>query len=387
MPAKLPKRLERAALAFVDLFDGGAVATAPKSEFQIFGPGVNSSVKGDFLFDDQAAAMVMAAYHEHGVDLTIDYDHHTLYVDRGVKAVSAGWFGLDLRDGALWATNVRWNPPALAHFSNGEYRYFSPLFDYDKKTGRIEKLINNALLNTPALFGIDALMAAGSLSQTTDDTEDQMDLKEALDRITELERQNAASTERIKTLEGQTATAALSATVGLAPTAGTDEIRGKVVALTGFRKEVMTLVGKDTDAAALGALTGLMEKAAAEPELRSKLEKAETAALSATWAQHLDGLSTKGEDGKHLPPAKREKAEKMALSFGGGKLTAAGIEAAKEYVAEMLVVASDGTGAGDKQAKGTVALSATEQEIAQRTGSDPKKVIEYKQRRLEGGRS
>lgn len=134
----------------------------PPTEFRIFRRGVNSSVKGDFLFDDQAAQLVMAAYREHGVDVSIDFDHHTLAAASGVKAVAAGWFSLDLRDGELWACNVRWTPNAAAHLQTGEYRYFSPLFDCDPKTGRVEKLVNAGLTNTPALHDLEALVAASA---------------------------------------------------------------------------------------------------------------------------------------------------------------------------------------------------------------------------------
>lgn len=134
----------------------------PPTEFRIFRRGLNSSVKGDFLFDDQAAALTMGAFEEHRVDLTIDFDHHTLAAGSGVKAVSAGWFGLELRDGELWATNVRWTDEGAADLRAGRYRYFSPLFDFEADTGRIKKLINNALTNTPALYDIEALVAASS---------------------------------------------------------------------------------------------------------------------------------------------------------------------------------------------------------------------------------
>lgn len=387
MPAKPAKKPRTSALALVDLFDGlgaGANPKAPPSEFRIFKRGVNSSVKGDFLFDDQAAELVMAAYAEHGVELTIDYDHHTLLTGSGVKAISAGWFALELRDGDLWACNVRWTPAATAHLEAGEYRYMSPLFHSDMQTGRIEKVLDVALTNTPALFDIDALVAASAHSHTGG--EDQMDpkLKEALDLVAELQRQAAAKDAQIRSLEGQTAAVALSATVGLATTATPDEVRTRVVALASFRKDVLAIAGKDSDHLAVAALTAMKEQAAEAGTLRTKAEEAETAALSAEFKSYLDQLSVVGQDGKHLPPAKRTKAEAMALSIGGGKLTRNGVEAAKEYIAEMTVVA-EGAGTGEKPKAGTVALSAMELEIAAKTGSDPKQLIKHKERRQAGG--
>jgi phage I-like protein len=373
MPAK-PRRsqLRRAALtSAIDLFVGG---DAPPTEFRIFSAGINSSTKGDFLFDEEAAAMVMASARRHGVDFTIDYDHHTLRTAQGVKAVSAGWFGLELRQGELWATNVRWNPDALEHLAKREYRYFSPLFDWDSKNGRITELINNALTNTPALHELEALVAASS---TTDTEGEDMDpkLKEALDRITELERLSSAKDERIRSLEGQNTTVALSAAVGLASTAGSEEIRGKIVALAGFRKDVLAIAGKDSDGAAIGALSAMKEQAGEVATLRDQVEKAQTAALSADFKAHLDGLSTVGVDGKFLSPAKRKKAEALAQKLGGGKLTPAGVEAAKEYVVDML---EPGSGGGGDEGKGNdgvakpkgnlMALSQQQKDVARRLG-------------------
>jgi phage I-like protein len=384
MPAKLPKKSARC-LSLVELFDPGeSAAKTPPAEFRIFKRGVNSSVKGDFLFDDQAAEMVMASYRQRGIDVTIDYDHQTLATKAGVQAISAGWINLDVREGDLWATNVRWTDRAKAYLEAGEYRYFSPLFNSDEQTGRVEEILDVALTNTPALFDIEALVAASAHTNPNGGNEMDPKLQEALNRIAELERQTVAKDAQIRALEGHGATVALSAAVGLTASATADEVRSRVVALTAFHKDVLGLVGKDTDATALGALTAMKEKAEAEPGLREKLEKAEATALSASWGAHLDGLSTKGEDGKFLPPAKRKKAEEMALDLGGGKLTALGIEKAKGYAAEMLVMA-DGAGEGDKSRRTSVALSQQEIEIAQRSGSSIEGLTKYKEKKLAAG--
>lgn len=359
----------------------------PPTEFKIFPMGVVSSLKGEFLFDDRAAGMVMAAAQDHGVDFTIDYDHHTLHTSNGVKAISAGWFNLALRDDGLYAVNVSWTPDADKHLRAGEYRYFSPLFNWDDGSGRITSLINNALTNTPAIDGLEALVAASAIPNINPQ-EDNVDpeLKKALDRIAELERQGAAKDAQIRTLEGASQTMALSATVGLAANAPPEEVRTRVVALTAFRKDVLAISGKDSEHMAIAALTAMKEQAAEVVTLRTQVQNAQTAALSAEFGAYLDGLATKGADGKHLPPAKRKKAEAMALSIGGGQLTAKGIEAAKEYITEMMVVA-EGDGEGEKSKASTIALSQTELDIASKTGTDPKLLMKHKERRLAAGRS
>jgi phage I-like protein len=389
MPAK-QRQLQIAALAgtMVDLhalLGPGPAPLAPRippTEFRIFRKGINKSDKGEFLFDEQAAASVMETYAKKGVDIMIDYDHAVLKAPT-VKAVAAGWCSFEVRDGELWATKVSWTPTALDHFAKSEYRYFSPLFDFDMRTGRILHVINSALTNTPALHGIDALVAASATTTPGEESTMDEELKKALARNAELERQAAAQSKELETLRGQTATVALSSSLGLGMSATADDIRTRVAALVSFQKSVLGIAGKDSEAAAIGALTAMREQAAEAGELRTKAEAAETARLSAEFKSYLDGLSTTGTDGKFLPPAKRLKAEQMALSFGGGKLTAKGIEAAKEYIAEMLVA---GEAPGNTNAPAnTVALSAQEIEIAKNTGSSIEKLKAYKKEKLAGG--
>lgn len=137
---------------------GGALPT----EFRIFSAGVVSSDHGDFLFDGRSADLVMQAAREHGADFSIDYDHSAMLTERGVKSVAAGWFTLEVRGGELWATRVKWTDIAAAHLRALEYRYFSPLFNHTPE-GRITRLVNVALTNTPALHGLAPLMAAASI--------------------------------------------------------------------------------------------------------------------------------------------------------------------------------------------------------------------------------
>lgn len=380
MPKPNRRSLSLAALAAapVDLFQGDAERVPPK-EFRIFPAGVISTTKGDFLFDDQAAKAVMAAYEQHGVDLTIDYDHHTLAAPMGVKAISAGWFGLELRNGELWAVNVNWTPPAAQHLANGEYRYFSPLFDYERQSNRITNLINNALTNTPAMDGIDALVAASQ--HASGGTDMDPELKKALDRIAELEKSINAKDSRISALEGQTATVALAATVGLAAGAQDAEVRTAVAGLVRFQKQVLETLGKTDEGTAIGALTALKEKAGQAEALASQIKDIETAALSSEWKTYLDGLSTTGQGGKFLEPANRARAEKLAVDIGGGVLTRKGIDGAKEYVVGMLTAG----GGARTELPSQLGLSNEVIKMLKIQGQDPQAFIEFETKRLAAG--
>lgn len=134
----------------------------PPAEFRVFTAGKVDTSKGEFLFDEVAAASVMADYAKQGNELMVDYDHASLAglsIDPAQAGKSAGWFNLEVRNGELWAVNVRWTPPAHAALSAKEWRYMSPAFQADE-SGRITALINVALTNLPATRKLEPLMAA-----------------------------------------------------------------------------------------------------------------------------------------------------------------------------------------------------------------------------------
>lgn len=136
------------------------------SAFRIFNAGVVKSDHGDFFFNERSADLVMQAAREHGADFSIDYEHHTLATERGVRSIAAGWFGVEVRAGELWATRVKWTETAAAHLRAREYRYYSPLFNHTPD-GLITRLVNLALTNTPALHGLAPLMAASTFFPST----------------------------------------------------------------------------------------------------------------------------------------------------------------------------------------------------------------------------
>jgi phage I-like protein len=377
----------RTASLRLDLY-GNEIRQAP-TELCLFKAGINKSEKGEFIFDDESARLVMEKYLERGRELVIDYEHQSIQ-QPPQKALAAGWFKLEVRNGELYAVDIRWTDQAKAEIEAAQYRYWSPYFRYDERTGRVVDVMNNALTNNPALYGLPAMVAA-STNAREEDTDMDPELKKALERAADLEKQNQALEGRLRSLEGQSQTAALSLAVGLPQTASGDELRTRVVALSNFRSQVLAIAGKDNEAAAIGALTAIKEQAAEGEQLRKRAEVAAAEALSSGFKTYLDNLSTAGEGGKFLPPARRQKAEAMALSLGGGKLTEEGVTAAKEYIAEMLVdgkadpakpIPSAGGGAGGAGGGGSdslrpAALTATGRKLAQDLGRDPAKVEEF----------
>lgn len=131
------------------------------TEFRLFARGTNRTKKGDFLFDDAAAKAVQRNADTWGLadGYSLDYQHDALNAAiPGHERIAAGWFKPEVRNGELWATNVRWTPRAAKALSEREFRYVSPTFRHEG--GRVVELINVALTNTPATHGIAPLVAA-----------------------------------------------------------------------------------------------------------------------------------------------------------------------------------------------------------------------------------
>jgi phage I-like protein len=132
------------------------------TEFLIFRRGVNETTKGPVVFDDTAAASVMAAFAKYGVDLMIDLGHHSLDDSaeaRGDAGDARGWFRLELRDGALFAVDVRWTPDGERRLRERTQRYISPVVLIDKNDRALE-IVNVALCAMPATIDAQPLIAA-----------------------------------------------------------------------------------------------------------------------------------------------------------------------------------------------------------------------------------
>jgi hypothetical protein len=146
-------------------------SAAPPSEFCIFRAGVNASSKGDTIFDEAAAASVMAAYQRAGVDMMIDLEHAALIAPdaRPDSSDARGWARLELRpDGSLWAVDVKWTPDGARRLAEKTQRYISPAFITDEE-GRVLEIVNCALCAMPATCDAPALVAAsrGALARNT----------------------------------------------------------------------------------------------------------------------------------------------------------------------------------------------------------------------------
>ncbi|MEN3257665.1 phage protease [Sodalis endosymbiont of Spalangia cameroni] len=105
-----------------------------------------------------------------------DYEHQAIHTrENGQPAPAAGWYSqLEWVEGqGLFAVNVEWTERARTMIAAGEYRFVSPLFQYDRQ-GNVTCLVNAALTNVPALDGMAALLAAASQQLTGENNVDEL---------------------------------------------------------------------------------------------------------------------------------------------------------------------------------------------------------------------
>ncbi len=122
------------------------------------------------VVDDRAHAERIAAAtaaHHRSNDIVVDYDHQSMFGARagvGGTARAAGWMKrVYASDQGVFA-DVEWTDAAASALGAREYRYISPVFQHDAQ-GRVVRIINAALTNTPSLD----LAAVASAFSTADE--------------------------------------------------------------------------------------------------------------------------------------------------------------------------------------------------------------------------
>lgn len=130
-----------------------------------------------WFIDAAIANRTIEKFNARKSELVIDYDHQTLRKEEnGQEAPAAAWYkSLQWREGdGLYATveltaraqeKIDAKPP--------EFRYFSPVFSYNKKTGAVDEILMGAITNTPAIDELSELtqLAAASYQFTTEDND------------------------------------------------------------------------------------------------------------------------------------------------------------------------------------------------------------------------
>lgn len=266
----------------------------------------------------------------------IDYEHATLHAKKtGAKAPAAGWFkGVEWRPDGVWLIGVDWTAEAAQEIVDKKYRYVSPVFSYDKQTGRVQSLFHAALTNDPGLDGLTdlAALAAELFLTPINPQEKSMELLKKLLAVLGLQ-ETATETEALSAVAAmKTNVASLSAQVAAPDPA------------------------KFVPVATVAALQG---------ELAT--ERGKLAALQAEVdGGKVETLINKGKADGKIPPAMESWARDL------GKTNLAALTAFLEKAPPVVKPGETQTG-GQGDGKGVAALSADQQKICELLGVSPEK--------------
>ncbi len=168
-----------AACAF-NVTTDGALQLTPWGEFKARDG--RPVAAGNWYVDERNADRLLATLRAKLDDLVIDYEHQTLHAEKnGKPAPAAGWFSgaaIEARPGEGLFVVPRWTAAAKSAIAGDEYRYFSPVLEYNKKTGEVYDIQMGALVNFAAIDGmreVSALAAAKFLNDSHNHEELPMD--------------------------------------------------------------------------------------------------------------------------------------------------------------------------------------------------------------------
>jgi len=284
------------------------IAGAP-DEFQLLPEGkIEIEGMDPAYLDEESAALVIAAFKSHGNDMVIDYEHQTI---SDGQAPAAGWIKDLLWKGkqGLWAAKTEWTKKAKEYLENREYRFFSPVMLISAKDGRVARILNVALTNSPRIKHLQPIVAKWHAMETTREKEVIMIGK--LRKMLGL----AADAGEDKILEAVTLSVNKAATVvackevldalGAKPESAKEDVVRIVASLKGGTviacKEILEALGAKADAGkdeVLRIVASLKAPGNAAVELSQQVAKL-TAKISAMEQEDLVTLALK--EGKTSP--------------------------------------------------------------------------------------
>lgn len=327
------------------------------TEFRIFAAGANGSEKGTFHFTDKSALSVMAEFVAHAKPMLLDYNHGTTFDSPTPdQAIAAGEFTPEIRNGELWATNIRWTDRAKTMLSAGEYRLFSPFFTHDKE-GQVLRLVNVALTNLPALDGIAPLVAANA---NTDDEESPMECT----ACTALNAQLSAMKTECDALK--------------AKCSAFETEKPEAEKATALRSDVAKLTGAADVPTAIGVISAWKASHDKVASLTAEVAATKTASREAEFTTALDKAVT---DALITPAQKKEFWEVQCKA--DGKVTEAGLAMLNAFMKTAKPVISKEP---VKQGNGAVALTEQQAHIAKLCGVPLTEREKFETERLSAGR-
>ncbi|MCK6483739.1 MAG: phage protease [Phycisphaerae bacterium] len=136
-----------------------ALPAEPPEEIWLMPWGSVAASNGDFVVNDESRRAILERIDHRGVELVIDYEHHTVggeFAAPDGRAVAAGWikslrFARDGDAAGVYA-GVEWTPAAARAIRDREYRFVSPVVLVRESDGVCIGLHSVALTNTPAII-------------------------------------------------------------------------------------------------------------------------------------------------------------------------------------------------------------------------------------------
>ena len=354
------------------LFQFGAAGADGLIEIQVTPAGAFRARDGRptsvdaWKIDASIAAQLIERFRKNQTPRVIDYEHQTLQAEEnGQPAPAAGFIrDLEWREGRGLFAKVELTARAKQYVQDGEYRYFSPVFLWDKRTGAVLDLLMGALTNNPALDGMAPveLRAAARFALNEDSTMNKhllalcCALALTTDNQTE-EQLETAALAKIEELKTAGDLAALRKELSLADDAGAEEITSAIAAL------------KSKTAAAGEPDPSKYVPVAVVTEMRTEL-----AALTAQNTERAvdDLVKPALEDGRLLPAQ-----EKWARDLG--KKDIAALTAFLKDAEPIAALRGSQTNGQPRATRDENGLSADELAVCTATGVDPKEFAKNKQ--------
>lgn len=337
----------------------------PSTEVRLFAAGWNDTTKGRVLFDAAAAKSVMAAYRKHAIGVTIDLEHLSLDSDApNFDPDARGTGSLELRDGELWLTGIRWTADAEQRLTERRQRFVSPAFVCDPKTLRVMRVHNVAICAQPATHNAMPLIAAGANAM------DPEQIKAALDAIEAGD--SAKALEILKALIASAAGASEPAEEA-APELNDAPVEEEMLADDESKPDdemiaaaARALTGKSKRGEVLATLRGLKVSANAVTTLSQTVAELKRSQLQTELRELVRANSDK---------VSGPKLEKLVMSSRT-------IGEARALVDALPVTVHRSVSQPDRPAPRETEIRLTDEDraVARLTGADPAKVLEFKKK-------
>ena len=309
---------------------------------------------GGWYVDDSNGYVLADSINALDIDLMIDYEHQTLYLEKnGQGNPAAGWIKqVEYRPNEGLFAEVAWTDKAASQIKAGEYRYISPLFIPDSN-GRVVQVLNAALTNRPALHNLAEAFALSHIFNQQKQGQPMLKLLQQL-----FDAPNASEAEIMEKL---TALSAAKGDAKVALSAVYDELKTQTAQAVALSAQVA-----NPDPTKFVAL--------------SQMQAVQTE-LNALKAQHAkekaDSLITQALSDGRLLPAQKAWAENLAQT---------NLVALSDYLATVTPNAalSGGMQAKDVPTDNVVALSAEELAAAKMLGMSEAEFITAHKTQKEG---